>query len=293
VPVVSVGTFESYIMGSNCICETLPGGLTFTEESGILALSNAVLLLNHKNDNPTFLPSEMLRSYTNARHIFKMVGKENNISYHIFDLRHGYEKEDREAMLGWFDLHLKGTGDGLPRKELHFEQVQEEKLLVFPAGGRDSNVITTEEYCRTIGTELRDRYLNSGSFDIGQKKKELTEILGLKRKLTFDEVYQYSPAGGWDRLALESGDKRIIPILLFYPADESLGFVIICNPDGKKNIPLSLIDDYKKKGVGIVIADLSGTGELTSSKSISYDHTRKLHTLSRAELWLGKTILGE
>ena len=33
VPVVSVGTFESYVMGHNCICETLPDGLTFTEES--------------------------------------------------------------------------------------------------------------------------------------------------------------------------------------------------------------------------------------------------------------------
>ena len=49
----------------------------------------------------------------------------------------------------------------------------------------------------------------------------------------------------------------------------------------------------RRQGVGIVIADLSGTGELTSSNSISYDRTGKLHTLSRAELWLGKTILGE
>jgi len=38
VPVVSVGTFESYIMRSNCVCEYLPNGLTFTEESGVLAL---------------------------------------------------------------------------------------------------------------------------------------------------------------------------------------------------------------------------------------------------------------
>ena len=224
---------------------------------------------------------------------FIMANKEINIGYRLFDLPHGYEREDREAMLGWFDLHLKGTGDGLPRNEKHFEQVQEKKLLVFPAGGRDTNVITTEEYCRVRGNELRSGYLNSGSFDVGQKKKELTEILRLRRKLAINEVFQYSPSDGWDRLALESDDKRILPILLLSPADELLGYVIICNPDGKKNIPLSLIDDYKKTGVGIVIADLSGTGELTSSNSISYDRTGKLHTLSRAELWLGKTILGE
>jgi hypothetical protein len=294
VPVVSVGTFESYIMGSNCICEQLPDGLTFTEEAGIVALANAPLLINHDQDsNPTFFPSEMLRSYMNAREVFRLAGKEKDIMFRIFDLKHGYMKEDREAMLGWFDLHLKGTGDGAPRKEIPFEQLPEKELLVFPPGERDANVISTDEYCRVRGNELRNGYLNSGSFDAGQKKKELTEILRLKRKLTLDEVFQYSPSGGWDRLALESGDKRIIPVLHLSPADESLGYVIICNPDGKKNIPLSLIDDYKKQGVGIVIADLSGTGELTSTKSVSYDHTRKLHTLSRAELWLGKTILGE
>lgn len=294
VPVVSVGTFESYIMESNCICEQLPDGLTFTEEAGIVALANAPLLINHNLDsNPTFFPAEMLRSYRNAREIFTLAAKENDIMYRIFDLEHGYMKEDREAMLGWFDLHLKGTGDGAPGKEMPFEQLPEKQLLVFPSGERDANVTSTDEYCRVRGNELRIGYLNSGSFDVGQKKKELTEILRLKRKLSLDEVFQYSPSGCWDRLALESDDKRIIPILLLAPADESLGYVIICNPDGKKNIPLSLIDDYKKQGVGIVIADLSGTGELTSTKSISYDQTGKLHTLSRAELWLGKTILGE
>ncbi|MGI8636125.1 MAG: alpha/beta hydrolase family protein, partial [Segetibacter sp.] len=38
VPVVSIGTFESYIMRSNCVCELVPDGLTFTEESGVLGL---------------------------------------------------------------------------------------------------------------------------------------------------------------------------------------------------------------------------------------------------------------
>ena len=36
--VVSVGSFESYVYGMNCMCELLPDGLTFTEESGVLAL---------------------------------------------------------------------------------------------------------------------------------------------------------------------------------------------------------------------------------------------------------------
>jgi hypothetical protein len=54
-----------------------------------------------------------------------------------------------------------------------------------------------------------------------------------------------------------------------------------------------LIYGLKKKGSGITIVDLSGTVEVTSTTSLSLDGRGKLHTLSRAELWLGKTVLGE
>ena len=294
VPVVSVGTFESYIMESNCICEQLPDGLTFTEEAGIVALSNAPLLINHKQDsNPTFFPSEMLRSYNNARQAFITAGKESSISYRVFDLTHGYWTEDREAMLGWFDLQLKGKGDGTPRKELPFEQLPEEQCLVFPVGERDANVVTTDDYCRTRGNELRSIYLSTESFNTVSKQQELKAILRIDKKLTLENVHNYSPSEGWERLALETSDKRLIPLLRLAPADESLGYVIVCNPDGKKNISLSLIDEYRKKGSGIVIADLSGTGELASASSASFDQLARLHTLSRAELWLGRTVLGE
>jgi Acetyl xylan esterase (AXE1) len=132
VPVVSVGTFESYVMRSNCICELLNDGLTFTEEAGVLALvaPRAILMCNHKQDSaPAFFPAQMQRSVRNARPVFKMLGVENNISYQIFDKTHGYWPEDREAMLGWFDRHLKGIGTGAPRKEGTFELLPPEKLM--------------------------------------------------------------------------------------------------------------------------------------------------------------------
>jgi len=69
--------------------------------------------------------------------------------------------------------------------------------------------------------------------------------------------------------------------------------VIVCNPEGKAAIAPGLIANYTQKGKGVVIVDLSGTGEAVSSASLPYDGTGKLHTLSRAELWLGETVLGE
>ncbi|MBO5723632.1 MAG: acetylxylan esterase, partial [Lentisphaeria bacterium] len=70
VPVVSVGTFESYVENRNCVCELLVDGLTFTEESAILALAapNAMLIMNATGDiNGAFAVKEMLRSYQNAK----------------------------------------------------------------------------------------------------------------------------------------------------------------------------------------------------------------------------------
>jgi hypothetical protein len=293
VPVVSVGTFESYVMRSNCICELLIDGLTFTEEAGVLALSRAIMPCNHIKDGTTFSPAEMLRSYNNAKLVFEMMGVENNISCKVFDLTHGYMAEDREAMLGWFDLHLKGTGTGNPKKEIPFKQLPEEKLMVFPAGQRDTNVLSTDEYCRRRGTVLRTAYLKTRSFDIDQKTDELKNILRINEKPELRKVHQLSSIGGWDRFVLETSDDKLIPVLHLAPVNKSIGYVILCNSEGKNRITLSLIDELKNKGSGIVIIDLSGTGEVTSSSSFSYDNLAKLHTLSRANLWIGKTVLGE
>ncbi len=94
-------------------------------------------------------------------------------------------------------------------------------------------------------------------------------------------------------MALETSDNKLIPVLLLPPADPALGYLIISNPAGKKAVSLDLIASLKKKGQGIVITDLSGTGEASSSKENSSNKSMVLHTQSRAELWLGKTILGE
>ncbi|MDO8993692.1 MAG: hypothetical protein Q7U83_11535, partial [Daejeonella sp.] len=296
VPVVSVGTFESYVMRSNCICELLPDGLTFTEEAGIIALvaPRAIMMCNHKQDSaPAFLPFEMQRTVSNALPVFKMLGVEKNITYQVFDKTHGYWPENREAMLGWFDLYLKGIGTGMSKKESAFELLPEEKLLVYPIGKRDPGVQTTAEFCEKRGKELRTAFLNTSNLNALEKQKELRTILRINEQSELKKVHQFERLGGWDRFALETSDTKLIPILHLAPADPKLGYMIISNTSGKKGISAELISELKKKGQGIVIAELSGTGESTSTKEIANNKSMVLHTLSRSELWLGRTILGE
>jgi hypothetical protein len=296
MPVVSVGTFESVVMRSNCICELLIDGLTFTEASGVLALiaPRAIKMCNHEQDsNPTFFPAEMLRTYANAKPVFEMLGAEKNISYQRFDLKHGYWPENREAMLGWFDLHLKGTGTGAPKKEVAFKILPEEQLMVYARGRREPKIETIAEYCRRRGGELRSEFLSRKSFDPNQKKKELGAILRIKEEPQLETVYRFGALNEWDRIALKASDDKLIPLLHRRSSTASGEYVIICNPLGKAAIPPALIDQAIRKGAGVVLVDLSGTGEAASSGAAPSDRIAQLHTQSRAELWLGRSVLGE
>jgi hypothetical protein len=222
-----------------------------------------------------------------------MSGQENNISYRLFDLPHGYMAEDREVMLGWFDLHLKNTGDGTPAKELPYVLLPEEKLMVYPAGQRNTNIVSTDQYCIDRGNELREKYLNSGSFSTLGKKEELTDILRVKDWSQIERFRILPQKGPWERVIIETSERSLIPLLVSAPAGKKSVYTILCSSGGKNSISPELIDDYKKGGGGIVIVDLKGVGEMTSSTSLPYDYNGKLHTLSRAELWMGRTILGE
>lgn len=295
MPVVSVGTFESAVMGSNCVCEMLPGGLTFTETSGVLALiaPRALKMCNHHQDsNPTFYPEEMIRSYHNALPIFQMHGAEENIDYELFDLTHGYWPEDRESMLGWFDLHLKGIGDGKSRAELPFDNLPMEKLMVFEKGKRDPKVLSIEAYAKMKGQQQIESNKKRDSKGPESLRADLKAILGLGQPLSIQQIHCFESVDGWERLALETTDGRLIPLLHRAPQDFLHAYTIIAPSRGKQTIPHSLIQELNDEGRGLVVMELSGTGELASATDMSRTGLPLFHTLARAHIWLGETLLG-
>ncbi|MCC5904645.1 MAG: acetylxylan esterase [Balneolaceae bacterium] len=294
VPVVSVGTFESYVLGHNCICEVLVDGLIHTEASGVLGLMapRALKMHNHTEEsNPAFFPEEMLRTYRNVKPLYELHGAGDKISYDFFDLTHGYFQENREGMIGWFDLHLKGEGDGRLKEETPFNTVPEEDLLVYP-DERFEGVKSTAEYNRMIGEELRSDFLSINEFDISEKQEQLKEILRTG-ETELMEVYHYSVINEWKRVVLKGSNNKIVPLLYLPPTGSSEKYVIITHPEGKSAIPDEIIKEWAEKRFGIVLADLSGMGENTLSESTAHHNIARFHTLSRSNLWLGRTLMGE
>ena len=184
-------------------------------------------------------------------------------------------------------------GNGAPVKEIPFKTLPEEQLMVYAKGKRDPEVISTEEYCKRKGNELRAIFLNTKSFNAASKRNELKNILRVKEKSILKKVHEYPEVNGWNRVALETSDDKLIPVLLHAPSANSKEFVIISNPDGKENISPGLVEGLIKSGSGIAVVDLSGTGETASASLHSNDSVGRLRTLSKSYLLLGKTVMGE
>ena len=283
VPVVSVGSFESYIMTSNCVCELLPGGLTYTEEAGVIALiaPRALKICNALHDIcRAFAPSEMLRTFARAEKIYSLMGAHDNCTYQIFNTEHGYWQEIQETMLGWFELHLKGIGHGLPVKRPDFHLMTEKEALVFPLGQRPEYIINIEEYCRKKAAELAA--IRSRS------KEDLSRKLGLK-SVSFSEHSTHTTVDGWERYTLRGSDGRLIPLLL--KRGKAGGPVtVFAGPDGKDALTgTDLFREVSGANGSIALFDPYACGENSAENAYASNFAE----YSRSLLWLGMSLQGK
>ncbi len=285
VPVVSVGTFESYILCSNCMCELLPDGLTFTEEAGVLALvaPRALMTVNGSFDsNAAFNPAQTRISVDEARRIFRAYGVPENIRQVVMEERHSFSPFAQRAMLGWFARHLKGTGNGDPVEDLpEYEVLAESELMVYKVGKRPADVVSLPEYVR----KKEDHWRKHAVFS----KAKLRSILRLE-PLSIRQSRAFSPRLGWERIGLIASDGRLAPILFKAPSGKNKKTVILgyCYP---KSFLMSspMLRELVDSGAGILIIDLWGSGE----NDLRLDPNYCDHFYNRSLMWLGKNLQGK
>ncbi len=294
MPVVSVGTFQSYIMNSNCICELLPDGLTHTEEAGVLSLvaPRALKIVNAAEEkNPSFMPQQMLISFRQAKAIYGMLGAEDHLAYHIAAGGHDYSAEMREHLLGWFNLYLKGEGSGAPRETPAISPIDAALLATYPDGRRDPAVVTTELFCQAEGQRFRTEQEGAQLPQLANLRDSLRQVLHF-RQLTSTRTSNYPLRNGWHRAAVETDAGGIIPVLYSQPA-QSGQYTLLLHGSGKDSIPGTRIRQLLDEGHGVVVADLWGTGEQGSAEAQRIDGALPpFHTLARSSLWLGKPVMG-
>jgi len=148
VPTCSVGNYQAYLGAACCMCEVVPGALTFSEEWGLLALvaPRALMVISATKDAPQFSVAEARKSIAAAKPVFGLHGVSDRVRHTIIESPHHYNQPMREAMYGWMALHLKGEGDGSPIREPEIETVDPETLRCFPGDSRPDDWVTLPQF---------------------------------------------------------------------------------------------------------------------------------------------------
>ena len=161
MPVVSVGTFEAFIMAHNCVCELLPDGLTFCEEFQILGLiaPRALNVCNALQEtHPAFSATEMVRTVKNTGEIYKLFKADELFHVQIFNNTHEYSKKMQQAMLFWFTQHLK-KADMQQVKTPSVIYLENDQLRVFAMGKRSSHIISLPGFLESEGKRILQQAL--------------------------------------------------------------------------------------------------------------------------------------
>ena len=282
VPVVSVGTFHSYIICPNCMCEVLPGGLTITEEAGVIALAapRAIMPINGIYDvNPAFNPAETRRTIDEAKRIFRAYNVPENLRLTVLEEPHAFSPDAQRAMLGWFECHLKGKGSGEPVTELpDYTTLPEDDVMVYPKGSRPADVVSLPQYLKRREAELLAAAEAS--------PEKLSEVLNLET-VSIKSCERFSPRANWERIGIEGSDNRLLPLLFRAPALEGKSIVLLGNPYKKLALSESpMLKQLLDSGHGVALFDLWGGGENDLRLETSY----RDRFYNRALMWLGKSL---
>ncbi|WP_236582390.1 alpha/beta hydrolase family protein [Sphingobacterium spiritivorum] len=291
VPVVSVGTFRAYVMNSNCVCELMPDGLTQLEESDVLAAvaPRALKMLTAIQDgNAAFAPLQMLKTYKQIAGRFT----EKQLAYELFNSGHDYNTDMQKSMLNWFDTQLK-TNTTQQQDLTVAPLVPVEDLSVFKGDKALPSIVTTKDYIRIAGQNLRKQLENEAPIDRKEKQTELERLLYPGQRDSIIKRYAYNANKGWHPLLLETRHEQFIPLLYRLPKNQSQGFKLIISSKGKQEIDAVQLTTLEQHGYGIIVFDLYAVGERSSDTGDHIDgQLPRFHTVSRASLWFGEPMMG-
>lgn len=308
VPVCSVGRYQAYLHAACCVCEVLPGALTFTEEGDVLGLvaPRALMVINASKDAFQFSPGQAEMSVERARHIYDLLRFRERIRHVVVDSGHDYNKPMREAMYGWMLRWLKGEGDGSPVPEPAVETESPETLACYPdLAKRPAVWLTPSRLAEKLGEQQKqraDRFVPRHAEEWESTSVEwrgrLEKILGGMPQRPRPGSRRPSPATTDDRgkipLQLSGEDGMPIPLLVLSPSDTSAPppTCIVLHLEGKAAAARHpLLPVLASAGWLVAIPDLRATGTLKpphDAVATASDHNSAEHAV-----WIGRPLLGQ
>ncbi|TAH37076.1 MAG: hypothetical protein EYC70_08845 [Planctomycetota bacterium] len=283
VPVVYATSMEVN-PHNGCLCNHVPGTLRIGDRSDVLALrAPAPVFLIGAEHDPEFPPEGLVRTGEKLQAIHALYGAADHVRWKVFPGNHDYGKSMREEAMGFFDLHLRGAGDGspVPEPELKPEPALAEELIVLPQwpdGARTMLDIARERLRAANGTWQDVVALNG----VGGGTRE-PSILTIESSRT-RQVLRFRTGGNPD-----------LPAVLHLPEAPRGGVLVLVSENGKDAAAAEFdVPGLTAAGYVCLCLDVVGTGELAGldQRLTTYYGVAPAYLMAwcvrhALELWLG------
>ena len=308
VPTCSVGTYRAYLSAACCMCEVVPGGISFTEEGDLLGLSvdRGLMVTNATRDAFQFSVDQAKISLARANHIGTLMGA-FQAKHTIIESPHHYNQPMREAMYGWMTLHLKGISDGSPIAEPSIQPEDPESIRCFPGNSRPRDFLTIPRFAfregvrllneraenedRSLLAEIRANQTGSQSQWLSRQSEKFAAVLGgiphgselrLEKEITPDRLVRASfDSEPGIRLSVKldatQKQKTVVLLNLDQPIEQTL-----TNP---------LVAEMRTKGWRVMVPELRAVGRLALANDKIGNATD--HNSAEWSLWIGRPLLGQ
>ncbi len=320
VPTCSVGTYQAYLSAACCMCEMVPGGLTFTEEGDLLGMSvnRGLMVTSATKDAFQFSVDEAKKSVARANAIGSLLNG-SSVRHTIIESPHHYNQPMREAMYGWMTLQLKGEGSGEPIAEPAISPADPESIRCFPGETRPDDFMTIPRFAaqearrRLQERKMADeRYVKAVTESAGSEQlsevrkaavKNLSDLLGgavepCEPNLTIEaaengasELRKFNTEESLRILAYCDKKSATVKSGLSEPVSEKLLILADADAGAELTYRSPLADQLRAAGYRVVVPELRGTGRFSNPGDRIGNAPD--HNSAEWSLWVGRPLCGQ
>ncbi len=299
VPTCSVGNYQSYLSAACCMCEVVPGALTFTEEGDVLGLAahRGLMVTSATRDAFQFSVDEAKKSMIRVEAIASLY-RDAPVRHTIIESEHNYNQPMREAMLGWMTKHLKGEGDGSPIPEPAIATEEPELLRCFPGDSRPDDFVTIPRFAAAEARQLLTRQVvpKSTAEWNATRQRGLTSL-----ESVLGDMPEPTPLNGKTERDAEDkvetitfdSEPRLSLTLKRNIVRNPTRMAVLLDLDGGGEAALSgqLATQLIAAGWMVVTPDLRATGRY----AVKHDKIGNApdHNSAEWSLWIGRPLLGQ
>lgn len=244
-------------------------------------------------------------TFEEVKRVYKVFGKEENISMVEDDFEHGYTRKNREAIYAFFQKHLNYSGSPLD-EEVEFLNPEELKVTntgqVFTSLKGEAvfslNRAATQKVVKDLEKSRRDleRHLES----VKLAAKELSGYVKPEAATPAIFTGRYRREGySIEKYFIQGEGDYVIPFLLMVPDQgQKHPVVIYLHPKSKASeaSPGGEMESFVRKGYVVLAPDLIGIGEMGpgifKGDAYSFKIGRASYNIWFAAIQISRSIVG-